>query len=207
MFLPCFLTFASLLKEMLTFNPHKSESLPSEPCSTLIYTRQKVAQSEQQNGWNRTKARDTNFPSFEHLVESPTTEKATSAFTSEAVEATPPTLQTIFYCLNNIPLPPFFLRLILILCPYTKRYVPCSPFFIPLYWDPFYTGQTKQRNMVFFFFLIFLPLIGFTVLGIWKKPFGRWRFPCRFSLDLRSVEPLTTNKGRKGIYMASLIIS
>lgn len=140
-------------------------------------------------------------------VESPTTEKATSAFTSEAVETPPPTFyRQYFTALTIFPSHPSFwgLSLSSVLTPRDMSLV--LPFFIPLYWDPFLyrTNKTKKFGL-FFFFLIFLPLIGFT----------GWEFGKNHLEDGTSLQILfrsqgqwspSTNKGRKGTYMASLII-
>ena len=119
-------------------------------------------------------------------VESPTTEKATSAFTSEAVETPPPTFyRQYFTALTIFPSHPSFwgLSLSSVLTPRDMSLV--LPFF--------------------FFFLIFLPLIGFT----------GWEFGKNHLEDGTSLQILfrsqgqwspSTNKGRKGTYMASLII-
>lgn len=79
------------------------------------------------------------------------------------------------------------------------------PFFIPLYWDPFLYRTNKTKKYGLFFFLIFLPLIGFTV---WE--FGKNHLEDGISLQIlfrsQGQWSPSTNKGRKGIYMASLII-
>lgn len=56
-----------------------------------------------------------------------------------------------------------------LLFPYTKECVPCSPLPYLDIGTLFYTGgkKTKQGSMVFFF-LMFLPLIGFAIWGFGK---------------------------------------
>lgn len=86
------------------------------------------------------------------------------------------------------------------------------PFFIPLYWDPFLyrTNKTKKYGLFFFifFFLMFLPLIGFTIWGFEKNHLedGTSLQIIFRSQGLHSQWSPSTNKRRKGTYMASLII-
>lgn len=150
-----------------------------------------------------------NFPSFEHLSGEPHQwEGNLCLHLWSCGDSSSNFLQTIFYCLNHIPLPPFFLRLIFILCPYTKGYVPCSPLLNTFILGSFFI-QDKQnkeiRSFFFFFFLMFLPLIGFTVWG-----FGKNHLEDGTSLQIlfrsQGQWSPSTNKRRKGIYMASLII-
>lgn len=156
-FLHSFLTFASLLRRCWLLT-HTSESLPSEPCSTLIYIRQKVTQSEQWNGCNRTKRREANtslpLNTWESLAE-----KSISAFISGVWRRLPLSFyREYFAALMTFPSLPSFWDLP---PPISLHQGVCSLLSPSLYLDTrilFYTGETKQRNTVFFLGMFF-PLI------------------------------------------------
>ena len=173
-FLHSFLTFASLLRRCWLLT-HTSESLPSEPCSTLIYIRQKVTQSEQWNGCNRTKRREANtslpLNTWESLAE-----KSISAFISGVWRRLPLSFyREYFAALMTFPslpsfwdLPPPF--------PYTMGYVPCSPLPCTLILESFFIQEKQNKEIRSFFWECFF---------LWfrdlkkkkKKKFGRWHFP------------------------------
>lgn len=101
--------------------------------------------------------RSQHFPSFEHL-RVPCRE-VDLCLHLWGVETTASVfLQRIFCCLNDIPLPPLLLRLT---PPISLHHGVCSLLSPSLYLDTrilFYTGETKQRNTVFFLGMFF-PLI------------------------------------------------
>ena len=92
--------------------------------------------------------RHRHFPSFEHLSEETPSEKVTSVFISEAVKTPPSTSYRLFCCLNDIPLPPLLLRLILLLPHHvlTQRGMSLVLLFpIPWCWDAFSYRKNNKK--------------------------------------------------------------
>lgn len=87
-------------------------------------------------------------------------------------------LQRISCCLNDIPLPPLLLRLILLLPPYffTPRSMSfVLPFPTLMLGSIFIQEKMKQRNTCFFFFFFLCFFLWLALpFGDLEKPFGRW---------------------------------
>ena len=100
------------------------------------------------------------------------------------------------------------MRLILILCPYTKGYVPCSPLLCTFILGSFFIQDKQNKEIWSFFFLMFLPLIDFTVWGFERNHLedGTSLQIIFRSQGLHSQWSPSTKKRRKGTYKASLII-
>ena len=134
---------------------HISKSLPSEPCSTFIYKRQKVTQNEQWIGCNRTKRREAviYLPLNTGVNwRAPHWEGALCLFISEAVESLLQlfTENVLLAGLMAFPSLPSFWSL-----PFSSSSIslqqgvcPLSSPSLPLYWDPFLyrKKKTKQRE-------------------------------------------------------------